>query len=228
MAVIVISPFPTPPNAPQNFIGFVRAAVLIFYGLPFAIALWWLILFNKKSVVMQFAGSAGSFLDASGFPAEPVSTSRLSCPLPLMVLAGFLLFSSLSAFLIFLLPVPLLLFGYPVRGLPATILWIASSGSCAAAGIGLLRLRPWGFWLAVGLQLFWFCSGVVSMTNANYPQVMQEVLDRTRARMGDSPRYSVEQLKPYSYAGLATPVLIGGLLLAYRRRFLAACAAPRP
>jgi hypothetical protein len=203
--------------------------VIVFYGLPLAIGIWWLTLFNKKSVAAQFVGPAGDSLDASGFPTQLVATAKPECPLPVMVLAGFLLISSLSIFFVFLFPMPILLFGHPLRGLPGVTLWIVSGLSCAVAGIGLLRLRAWSYWLAVGLQIFWFLSGIVTLASPKYPLFMEEFLTSTRLRLGQAySGYTAEQLKPYSYLGLAFPLLITVLLLVYRSKFLSACAAAQP
>jgi hypothetical protein len=228
MVVMAIAPFPTPPNAAVSA-GFVRAVALTFYGPPLAIGVWWLILFNRKSIVAQFMRpTPAAVLDVTGFPAEIEATRKPECPLVLMVLAGFLLLSALSMPFVFFFPEPAVLFGHALRGLPGTIFWIASCLSCAAAGIGLLRLRPWGYWLALGLQAFWFLSGIVTLTSSNYAALMQEVLTSSKVQLGDSYHNpTIQELRPYMYFGLAAPLLVVAILLFYRSRFFAAVAARR-
>ena len=229
LAFVAIAPFPTPPNAPVNALEFVKAAVFIFYGLPLAIGVWWLILFNRKGVTAQFARSTPATVDASGFPAELGSGLVPACPLPLMVLGGFLLFSTLSIFFVFFFPFPAVVFGHALRGAAGTIVFMTACLACGAAGIGLLRLKEFGFWLALGLQAFWLLSGIVTVSSPNYFPLMRELMTEMQARLGGPySEYPLEHLQLYAYAGLMAPVLIGAILLFYRARFLEACAARRP
>jgi hypothetical protein len=227
MAVMAIAPIPTPANAAVST-GFVRATILIFYAVPLAIGVWWLILFNRKSIAAQFIRPAPAVLDVSGVPAEIALAPKPSCPLALMVLAGFFLLSALSVPFIFFFHMPVVLFGHALRGVPGMIFLTASCLACAAEGIGLLRLRPWGYWLALGFQVFGFLSGIVTLTSSNYPALMQEAITSTRVRLGESYRnYTVQELRPYSYVALAAPLLIVAILLFYRSKFFLAVAARR-
>jgi len=93
-----------------------------------------------------------------------------------------------------------------------------------------LRLRPWGFWLALGLQLFGLLSGIATLTSPNYPAVMHEVMAQALAQMGSSDAGSrPEDLQLYANAGawaaLMAPIVIGAILLFYRAGFFAAAAA---
>jgi hypothetical protein len=228
LAFAAIVPFPTPPNAPVNALGFVKAAVFIFYGLPLAIGVWWLILFNRKGVTAQFVRSAPATLDPSGFPAEVLSEPVPACPLPLMVLGGFLLLSTFSILFVFFFPFPALVFGHVLRRAPGTIFFVAACLAGGAAGIGLLRLKGWGFWVALGLQAFWLISGIVTVSSPNYFPLMREMMAEMQARFGGPHSdYPLEHLQLYAYAGLMAPVLIGAILLFYRSKFLEACAARR-
>src|SRR5260370_35682341 len=141
-----------PANRPRVF----RRILLIHSGPPLRIGMWWLILFNRKSVKTQFAGQ-GESADL-GLPRKP------ACPLPISVLAWFYVASVLNLVFLPLLPfhIPLFVFGY---GLPASagrIALIITSLAFAVAGVGLLKLKPWSCSLTIGLQLFWLASGVVS------------------------------------------------------------------
>lgn len=228
LVIMVIAPFPAPPNAPTNLAGFVRATVLIFYGIPLAIGTWWLILFNKKSVTDQFDQSADRPLDASGFPEEPISTSKSALPLPVTVLAVFLVISSLSVIVPFFIPVPVILFGHALRGGAGTAVWDGACLLSAAAGIGLLRLKSWSYPVALGLQMFWLLSGAVTLASGSYPALMREVMSSMKVRLGVSySEYSVQQMRSFSVIGLAAPVLILAFLVYYRSRFINASASKR-
>lgn len=226
LAFLAIIPFPTPPNAPANIAAFTRVAVGLVYGLPLAIAIWWLILFNRKAIAAQFAAPApDSPLDASGFPGQTTSPSKPPLPLPITVLAVFLLTSSLSLFLLFFVHAPMVLFAHAFRGPAGTAVWITICLLSTAAGIGLLCRKVWSYSLTLGLQLLGFLSGIVTLASPKYPDLMREAIASMAFSTAPYPEYSIEQLRRFSYASLAFPVLIGILLLYYRSRFLQACAS---
>ncbi len=226
LAFLVIIPLPTPPNAPANIAAFTRVAAGLIYGLPLAIAIWWLILFNRKAIAAQFAAPApDSPLDASGFPGQTTSPSKPPLPLPITVLAVFLLSSSLSLLLLFLVHAPMVLFAHAFRGPAGTAVWITICLLSTAAGIGLLRRKGWSYSLTLGLQLLGFLSGIVTLASPKYPDLMREAIASMAFSTAPYPEYSIEQLRRFSYASLAFPVLIGILLLYYRSRFLQACAS---
>lgn len=226
LAFLIIIPFPTPPHAPANIAAFTRVAVGLVYGLPLAIAIWWLILFNRKAIAAQFAAPApDSPLDASGFPGQTTSPSKPPLPLPITVLAVFLLTSSLSLFLLFFVHAPMVLFAHAFRGPAGTAVWITICLLSTAAGIGLLCRKGWSYSLTLGLQLLGFLSGIVTLASPKYPDLMREAIASMTFSTAPYPEYSIEQLRRFSYASLAFPVLIGILLLYYRSRFLQACAS---
>jgi hypothetical protein len=226
LAFLVIIPFPTPPHAPANIAAFTRVAVGLVYGLPLAIAIWWLILFNRKAIAAQFTAPApDSPLDASGFPSHTTSPSKPPLPLPITVLAVFLLTSSLSLFLLFFANAPMVLFAHAFRGPAGTAVWITICLVSTAAGIGLLCRKGWSYSLTLGLQLLGFLSGIVTLASPKYPDLMHEAIASMAFSTAPYPEYSIEQLRRFSYASLAFPVLIGILLLYYRSRFLQACAS---
>jgi hypothetical protein len=229
LAFLAFIPFPVPPNAgtPSNMATLVRLSTALVYGLPLAIAVWWLILFSRKTIAAQFETGIGNPLDPSGFPVEPTSASKPTLPLPITVLAVFLLFSSLSVFLIFL-HLPVLFFAHALRGPVGTVAWITTCLLSTAAGIGLLRRKLWSYWLTLGLQLLWLLSGVVTLTSPKYPDLMHEAMSSMTFSTTPYPEYPIERLRTFSYAGLAFPIFILILLLWYRSRFLRACAAQVP
>jgi len=90
-------PNPNSPALPAESMQAVRCILLVIYGIPLLIGVWWLILFNRKTVKAQFA-SRGESAD-QGLPRRP------ACPLPIAVLAWFYVASVLN-----LLFLPLLSF----------------------------------------------------------------------------------------------------------------------
>lgn len=229
LAFTAFTPLPIPPNVPANMQGAVRVAVLTFYGLPLGIGIWWLVLFTRRNVAEQFRGVSPAALDASGFPAKVVAESAPACPLPLLVLGGFLALSAFSVLFAFFTPVPAVVFGQAVPGTPGKVFFVFSCLLCGAAGIGLLRLKTWGFWLAFSLQAFGLLSGIVTVTSPNYFPLMQEMIAASQAKFGGLPsEVTIERLQLYAYMGLMVPVIIGAILLFYRAEFFAAAAAKKP
>ena len=58
----------------------------------------------------------------------------------------------------------------------------------------------------LGLQVFWFFSGLVTLANPKYSELMQEVLTNTKLKLGQSySGYTVERFDHIRILGLATP-----------------------
>jgi hypothetical protein len=230
VAFLLFLPLPEIPNAPNGvaMTGWVRAGGALIYGAPLGICVWWLILFNRKSIAAQFTAPAPDGpTDASGFPLNPASPTRVRLPLPITVLAVFLLLSSVSVFFIFLAHLPVIIFGYALRGTVGKLVWIPTCVASTAAGIGLLQRKAWGYWLALGLQGFSFLSGIATVVSPRYPELMQEAMDAMRFPNAPYPEYPAEQLRIFSYFGLMFPVIVVLILLYYRTRFLEAAAVSK-
>jgi hypothetical protein len=217
------SPTPTAPNLPAESMQLLRGILLIVYGAPLLIGVWWLILFNLKSVKAQFAGTTVS--------ADPSLPRKPACPLPIAVLAWFYITSVLNLLLLPLLPfhMPLLVFGGVLSGRAGTIVLIVTSLAFAIAGIGLLKLKPWSYSLTIGLQLFWLASGVVSVLTPNYTAVMDSYMKEVQASL-HLPETGVAPFnfaQHYGWTMVAAIVFGGtilGLLVYYRPRFLEAAS----
>jgi hypothetical protein len=218
------SPSPSAPDLPAGSMLAVRLILLVFYGIPLLIGVWWLTLFNRKSVKAQFVEVSP--------PADLALPRKPACPLPIAVLAWFYMASILNLLLFPLLPFPLPVFIFgrvlpPAAGITVLIL------SCLAfvlAGVGLLKLKPWSYSLTIGLQLFWLASTVVSVLSPNYRVVMDSFLKQMEASLHLPPtQYSPtnfsQQYGWTIYFGLLVAGAILGLIVYYRPRFLEAAAS---
>jgi len=217
------SPTPNTANLPAEGMQLFRGILLTIYGMPLLIGIWWLVLFNRKSVKAQFAGTA-VFADQS-LPRKP------ACPLPVAVLAWFYVASVLNLLFLPLLPfhVPLMLFGYVLPGSAGKIVLIITSLAFAIAGIGLLKLKPWSYSLTISLQLFWLASGVASALTPNYGAVMDSYMKDVQASFhlpetGASPFNFAQHYGWMMAGGLIFAGAILGLLVYYRPRFLEAAS----
>ncbi len=219
----VFSPTPNVPALSAESMQAVRWILLFIYGIPLLIGIWWLILFNRKTVKAQFAGQ-GESADQS-LPRKP------ACPLPVAVLAWFYIASVFNLLFLPLLPlhVPLFVFGYVLPGSAGKIVLIMTSLAFAIAGIGLLKLKPWSYSLTIGLQLFWLASGVVSALTPNYGAVMDSYMKEVQASFHlpetrSSPFNFAQHFGWMLAASLVFAAAILGLLVFYRPRFLEAAS----
>jgi len=217
------SPTPSAPELPAESMQAVRWILLLIYGMPLLIGIWWLILFNRKSVKAQFEGTT-AFAD-SGLPQKP------ACPLPIAVLAWFYITSILNLLFLPLLPfyVPVFIFGRVLPGGVGLTVLILSCLAFVVGGVGLLKLKPWSYSLTIGLQVFWLASTAVSLLSPSYNTVMDSFLKEMQASL----RLPESQFSPanighhYGWAlvlGLLIAGAILGLLVYYRPRFLEAAS----
>ena len=155
------------------------------------------------------------------------STSRPSLPLPITVLALFLMLPSLGLFFLFFVRMPMVLFGHAFHGPAGTTLMIVSGLVSTAAGIGLLYRKTWSYPLTLGLQVIGFLSGVVTLLSPKFPDLMREAMSSFTFST-PPPEFSIEQMRRMSAGGLIFPLLIVVLLLYYRARFLQASSWRKP
>lgn len=215
----------TPPASgsqlPAESMQAVRWILLVVYGLPFVAGLWWLILFNRKSVKAQFLGTA-----------VPVGASLPPrCPLPIAVLAWFYIASIANFIFIPLLPfrVPVLVFGRVLPGNSGRTVLILCCLALAACGVGLLKLKPWSYSLTIGLQVFGLASTVVTVLSPDYDAMMDSFLKQMQDSLHLPPTpFSTGNFAHHHGWALSLVLLFAGailtLLIYYRPRFLEAAA----
>lgn len=243
IAMMAFVPLPTPPDSPVTTT-LIRLVVVIFYGGPLAIAVWWLILFTRPRIVAQFrqapAGASGDpftalpapstaptdSYGAPGIYAVPAPLSGPSIPLPVIVLACFFLVSALSIFFIFFIHVPAMVFGRAFTGLTGSVVYATWCVLYAVAGVGMLKRVPWAYSVAIGVQILGIVSGIMTLLSPNFDDVMRRAM--SAMRMPPPDVYQIESmahLRGFSFIGLLFPLAILGMLAYYRPRFLEACAA---
>jgi hypothetical protein len=225
--LILLSSNPSAPALPVESMQAVRGISLVIDVTPFVIGVWWLILFNSKSVKAQFAGARAS--TDPGLPQKP------SCPLPIAVLAWFYIASVLNLLFLPLLPfhVPVFVFGYVPPGSAGRTVLIVTSLAFAIAGIGLLKLKPWSYSLTIGLQLFWLASTVVSVLTPSYSAVVDSYMKEVQASFHllethSSPFNFAQHFGWILVASVVFAAAILGLFVCYRPRFLEAASRAAP
>jgi hypothetical protein len=221
--LMLLSRNPYAPTLPVEGMQAVRGILLVIYGAPFVIGVWWLILFNRKSVQAQFADSA--------LPADPTVPPKPACPLPIAVLAWFYVTSILNLLFLPFFPasLPVSVFGLILLGTMARAILVLSFLAFFAAGVGLLKLKPWSYTLVLGLQLFWLASTVVSMLRPAYKAAMQSFLEQYQASFHlPASQYTANPFIQYfgwfMVFGMVFAGVILGLFVYYRPRFLEAAS----
>ena len=119
----------------------------IFLGVPLGIAIWWLVFFSRSSVGEQFRGTR-------------LATDR---PIGITIIAWLSIIFCLLNLLIIVatnsawtMPEPFFLTIF--TGIAAKIFRRFSLPFSFLAGAGLLWNRVWGFWLAVGLDVYYLLN----------------------------------------------------------------------
>jgi len=218
---------------------------VLFYGIPLGVGIWWLALFTRPRVAAAFSDPAGlapdsPTMDVSGFPLpQPAATASLSpkpaCPLPLMILAGFLIFSALFTVLLVLAPVPVtgampfFFFGHFYSGLTAKVSMGLLGLLFGAAGVGMFKLKPWALHTILVLQCVFFMNGIMAVLNPRFLVVMQEAMQRVDAEnpafAGGNPFLTGSLFQMIMVFSLCFSAALIALLLFYRSRFLQAASA---
>jgi hypothetical protein len=214
---------PNALNAPEETIHVVRWFILILYGLPLIVGVWWLILFNRKTVKAQFARHS--------VPLDPTAPQETRRPLPVTVLAWFFISSVVNVVIVPFLPFsfPVIIFGYPIPGAGGKIFMLLNCLLLIVAGIGLLKLKPWSYPLTIAFQLFWLVSGLFTAMSTNHDALMTLVFtDMTNAMHVPQSFYStadfLRNMHRFIFVSFLVPIAIVVMLFYYRKRFLEAAS----
>jgi len=249
VGLMAFIPIPTSPESPVSAT-MIRIAMVLFYGGPLAIALWWLILFTRPAIVAQFkaavapagGGSGDPFtaipvplqadgsVQGSAAPAAyevPAPLPGPSVPVPIIVLACFFLLSALSIFFIFFLHMPAMVFGHAFTGLTGSVVYATWCLLYAIAGVGMLKRVPWTYSVAIGVQIAGIVSGIITLLSPNFDDIMRRAM--SSMNMPSAEVYTMQSmthLRGFSVIGLLFPLAILGLLVYYRPQFLKSAQRP--
>ena len=219
--------------------------MLVLYGIPFGVAVWWLILFSRPRVAAAFKTPIPVAVDPWGIspsglpmpiappmPTVPLAPKKPSCPVPLLIVAGFLLFSAVATPLFLLLPeagsTPMFLFGFTVFGLTSKIVLASLSVVCGVLAIGLIRLKPHALDAIIALQAIFLINSLLSLASPTFLHTMyatmQERAMNNPALPQGNPFLSYNFVRGALIAGIAFSSAFLGILVGFRDRFLKAAA----
>ncbi len=156
--VFLVMPLPTEHNVPPHF-NLMMRAVMPGFGLLFlAIGVWWLVLFTRRSVRVQFQPDLPSvpveFAETAApmLPSPPPRAGRV--PIVMIVIAVFLLAGTPSLLVVPFMHFPAFLMGKVLYGSAAKLFYVALGLTKLTLGIGLLRLKRWSLPATVAFYFF--------------------------------------------------------------------------
>ncbi len=227
---------------PGPFLMFMKVFMFLIYGVPFAVGVWWLILFTRPRVTAAFQNplvyaTVSLPMDPSGFPAPhsalPIAAPKKpSCPLPIAVIAAFDVSGAVWMILFLFIPLPFLppffLFGMQISQAPYKALLAVLGISYIIFVVGIFRLKRWGLDSLLTVKSLFLLNGIVTLLNPKFMAAMNDMMVRIAAKnpalpTGQPilPNRFMEAILGFSYAfGLALVII----MLVYRGRFLKAAA----
>ena len=216
---MMIIPFvPLPPQSdtlPSNFGLIFRIGAVVFYGFFVALGAFWLYFFNKRSVKVQFTNT----------PALQASDAKLKSekPVAIMILAWLFIIGGCFTPAALFMRLPAFFFSFAVPGRWGGLVFVAFAALSLATGIGLLRLRLWGWVVAVGFQSIGLLNALSMILIPGAFARFESLLQSQRAYMGlpDAPNMIPPAFT--MWIGLGFGALFAGVILAvlfwYKRAF---------
>lgn len=226
---------PDVPAAAARMVVLIGVAVMI---VPLAIAIWWLVLFTRARVRMEFATRGGATVSGTNMgaaiaPAIAAASSTPQIPTSIRVIAIIEVATAPFGFvtLPFLIRMhaPTLILGVFVRGWIVPVFLFVLLAAQIIFSIAILRRRYWGFNGLMGYALFGLLNTLlfyVSSSRAAY----EAVVIRNFAMQ---PNMSMDSMLRFQhwflgvvFAFTAATMIVGIYFLFTRRRaFRAACDA---
>jgi hypothetical protein len=228
---------------PAQIMRITRIFMIIFYGLPAGIGIWWVVLFTRPRVAEAFTNPAPlvpypPVIDASGFPQPTVQVAapiqkRPSCPLPLAVLAGFFLLGAVSILLFPFMPqyadLPALFFGHAFSGAAAKFVYILLGVISGVTAAGIFKLKPWALHTQIALQFFGLLNCTVTFLSPAYLPTMRAAMAKVYSQnpflAGTTPYFSDTYFRSIMIFGMVMIVVVLAIFLWQRPRFLEQAAA---
>ncbi|HVO56270.1 MAG TPA: hypothetical protein VMT51_01105 [Dongiaceae bacterium] len=201
------------------------ASVLgVTYGIPIVVSIWWFIYFTRRSVVAQFHGSAPPHASSA-----PSWLNDPRCPFPVRVVGWYL------ASFVFVLPVlpfvkdrfPILFFNHLFHGVAGLGIFALDLAMLVAAGVGLLLIRPWGYWLGLASQALLCVNGVAAAFSPRTTEVMQQAMQEMHVPDAGIASQFLPYMRYFNLLGLLLPLAIIVTLLVCRRAYFAAAQLPQ-
>lgn len=199
---------------------FTRIFTMLFYGIPAAIGIWWLVLFTRPRVALAFTSPQPSLpaaMDASGFPqpalaSTPMPPPRAACPLPIAVVAGLMALGSVFMLIFAFTPLPssmpMFFLGHSFNGPSAKGIFLLWGGVSGASAVGIFLLKPWALHTQIGLQCLGILNCAIAALSPNYPAAMRAAVQKIYA---DNPMLTANS--PFMTDGYFRSLMVFSTLL---------------
>ena len=222
-AVIIVTIFGATPTAPLVSKAVLASVLAVTYGIPVVIALWWLILLTRTSVVTQFHSPAA--LESQSPVISAFRLSKPGCPLAVRIigwyLASFVLFVPFLPF--FPKRIPAFFFGHFFRGPAALIFLFLYFALLIIPGFGLLLLKRWSYPLTIASQLLVCANGLAATFSPTYTEMVRSVLaGMNLPELAPTAEQMVNYSRTFNLLSLTIPIAILITLLVVHRQFFAA------
>lgn len=174
LLVLLVLSFPIPRNiqdpelARQTLLA-MRVSLIGYYGVIFALAVFWLVFFNTRSVREQFRGVAS---------AGPHARQGRPRPISITVMGWYFLITGCSFPFYFLLHFPVPIFGFLLKGPTGSLIILTLTFLKIVMGVGLLKLQPWARIAAICYSLYLPLNSLAAFlipgSHARFEQVQAE------------------------------------------------------
>jgi hypothetical protein len=207
-------PSTLPPNVPPGLFTAVSLVFTVISVIGLAIAIWWLVYFNRSSVRAQFAAGADA--------AQP-----RQFPLAVSIIAWLLVAGGVINAVQMLFSYPLLIFGIVLRGWAAGVALALFAAVSLSAGIGLLKKRSEAHSLAVG----YFAFGILNVISyvvlpGSFARMQDVIREAQPSQASGFPAGDMNSFMVFIMLfGLVFTIAVLVLLIKARRPFIAACQA---
>ena len=205
-------PAPQTPGSPDELFLTIKIFTALFYAVFAAVGGAWAYFFSRRSVTEQFLGLEEMARRAANPSRRPTSITVIGW----ILLATGILVAPFTLFWHF----PTMFMGFVLTGWTASLFLLAWCVVQGLAGAGLLRLRPWGRTLAIGMFSFGLlnCAAMVLVPGAlaRLLQTNEAMQASVRSRMGlpttdIAAVYSPERMHSFLWAGLVFGLLLWGV-----------------
>jgi hypothetical protein len=192
-----ILPIPEPPNSTGHVALAIKVGIGAFFGALVMIGSGWLYYFNQRTVKEQFHGgrtlsmvltsAADTTLLGQAELAIPTGKSSRR-PMSIAIIGWLMLVGALLSLPLILLRSPMLFMSWMITGWQTGLFMFTTAVLQGIAGVGLLRLRPWGRTLAICVLSFGLLNSGAKIllpgAAAKIKQVHVAAQAKIRARMG--------------------------------------------
>jgi len=218
-AFVWLIQLPSTPGTPSVDWRMIKAIASLIFLAPTAIASWWLVLFNLRSVRTQFAG-VGTF-DVSGSPIIAAQPTTLAArrPVSITIIAVLFLFGALSVMAAIPLKSPLIFFGHFIEGGAARFGYLLMLAIHLYLGIELLRLKPLARQVGIYFKVFAFLNTLMFLALPGWDARIALLLSKT-PQYYPSPIPNMGQFLRFTMGlGLVLPLVILWFLITRKRAF---------